>query len=109
MKYFEIPATGTLLFAEKTELYEAMGFVDGIHYVAVTPEDFREKITLYLSKNYNDVVEKIIENATDFIMKHHTHHHHLRHHLLSFHFNNRLKIKTLVKHKILESSFYNNV
>jgi len=72
MKYFEIPATGTLLFAEKTELYEAMGFVDGIHYVAVTPEDFREKITLYLSKNYNDVVAKIIENAADFMMKNHT-------------------------------------
>lgn len=72
MKYFEIPAAGTLLFAEKTALYEAMGFVDGIHYVAVTPEDFREKITLYLSKNYNDVVEKIVENANDFIMKHHT-------------------------------------
>jgi hypothetical protein len=72
MKYFEIPASGTLLFAEKTELYEAMGFVDGIHYVAVTPEDYREKITLYLSNNYNDVVEKIVENGTDFIMKNHT-------------------------------------
>jgi hypothetical protein len=72
MKYFEIPAAGTLLFAEKTDLYEAMGFEDGVHYVAVTPNDFREKITLYLSKNYNDVVEKIVENGVDFIMKNHT-------------------------------------
>ncbi len=72
MKYFEIPATGTLLFAEKTVLYEQLGFEDGIHYVAVNNENYKEKINSYLSKSYVDVVYKITENAKYFIHSHHT-------------------------------------
>lgn len=72
MKYFEIPATGALLFAEKTILYEQLGFEDGIHYVAVNSGNYEEKINAYLSKSYIDVVSKITDNAKFFINTHHT-------------------------------------
>jgi hypothetical protein len=72
MKYFEIPATGALLFAEKTILYEQLGFEDGIHYVAVNSDNYKEKINTYLSKNYEDVVYKITDNAKFFLNTHHT-------------------------------------
>ena len=72
MKYFEIPATGALLFAEKTILYEQLGFKDGIHYVAVNSDNYKEKINTYLSKSYVDVVYKITDNAKYFINTHHT-------------------------------------
>jgi hypothetical protein len=72
MKYFEIPAAGALLFAEKTILYEQLGFEDGIHYVAVNLDNYKEKINAYLSKSYIDVVNKITDNAKYFVNTHHT-------------------------------------
>ena len=72
MKYFEIPAAGALLFAEKTILYEQLGFEDGIHYVAVNLDNYKEKINAYLSKSYVDVVNKITDNARYFVNTHHT-------------------------------------
>lgn len=47
-KYFEIPACGTVLFAEPTPDLENLGFRDGEHYVAVTPENFAHKMEHYL-------------------------------------------------------------
>lgn len=72
MKYFEIPATGALLFAERTALYDALGFIDGIHYIAVTPDDFMEKMNLYLSPNYSNAVNKIACAGMNFILENHT-------------------------------------
>jgi hypothetical protein len=84
MKYFEIPASGTLLFAEKTILYEELGFKDGVHYVAVNSSDYRDKISSYLSKNYEDVLNKITDNAKCFIHTHHTWNHRIEYFLKNF-------------------------
>jgi len=48
MKYFEIPATGALLFGERTPDLEKLGYMDGINFIEVTPENYAEKIEYYL-------------------------------------------------------------
>lgn len=72
MKYFEIPATGTLLFAEKTDLYGSLGFIDGKHYVAIRPDNFADEINLYLSKEYSEIANQIAFDGMHFVLKNHT-------------------------------------
>ena len=84
MKYFEIPASGALLFAEKTILYEQLGFEDGVHYIAINSSDYKDKISTYLSKNYDDVLNKISDNAKCFINTHHTWNHRIEEFLKNF-------------------------
>jgi len=38
-KYFEIPATGSLLFGERIDDLDMLGFVPGEHYIPITKED----------------------------------------------------------------------
>ena len=47
-KYFEIPACGALLFGQPTADLPALGFEDGVNFVAVTPADFPQKMEHYL-------------------------------------------------------------
>ncbi len=50
MKYFEIPASGTLMFAESTPELCALGFQDGVHFVAVDESNFAQRISYFTSK-----------------------------------------------------------
>jgi hypothetical protein len=72
MKYFEIPASGALLFAEQIPYLDAMGFKDGEHYISVTPDNFRERMTHYLNGSYYAEGEVIAKNGHDFVHAHHT-------------------------------------
>ena len=72
MKYFEIPASGALLFAETTPEFTALGFRDGEHYVAVAPADFREKIMHYLRGAGREQGEQIRHAGNRFVCEHHT-------------------------------------
>jgi spore maturation protein CgeB len=72
MKYFEIPACETLLFAEATEPLPALGFRDGENFVAVTPEDFSEKFRHYLREVPAETVERMTRAGRELILAHHT-------------------------------------
>lgn len=72
MKYFEIPASGALLFGEATPEFTALGFRDGEHYVAVTPSDFREKIMYYLCGEGRARGEQIRHAGNHFVREQHT-------------------------------------
>jgi hypothetical protein len=48
-KYIEIPLAGCLCFCQMHDEYEEMGFKDGINCVAVTKENFNERIADFLS------------------------------------------------------------
>ena len=72
MKYFEIPACGTLLFGEPTEATEALGFRDGENFVAVTPADFREKFRHYLRQAPGETVAGISRAGRKLIESRHT-------------------------------------
>jgi len=71
MKYFEIPASGALLFGETTPELSALGFRDGEHYVAVTPDNFAERMRHYLSEDGRAEWERIRQTGCDFIRTHH--------------------------------------
>lgn len=71
MKYFEIPASGALLFGETTPELSALGFRDGEHYVAVTPDDFAERMRHYLSADGRAEWERIRQTGCHFIRTHH--------------------------------------
>jgi hypothetical protein len=72
MKYFEIPACGTLLFGEPTEATGALGFRDGENFVAVTPADFREKFHYYLRQAPEETVTRISQAGRQLIEALHT-------------------------------------
>jgi hypothetical protein len=72
MKYFEIPASGALLFAEHTPDLEALGFRDGENFVAVTPENFRERIQYYLAAQGREDWDRIRRAGRSFIQAKHT-------------------------------------
>lgn len=72
MKYFEIPACGTLLFAEPTDATAELGFRDGENFVAVTPADFREKFRYYLRQAPDEVVARISQAGRQLIESRHT-------------------------------------
>jgi hypothetical protein len=72
MKYFEIPACETLLFAEATEALPALGFRDGEHFVAVTPGDFQDKFSYYLRQASPDTFARITRAGRELILARHT-------------------------------------
>lgn len=71
-KYFEIPACGTLLFGEKTSLLDEFGYEDGVNFVEVSPENFREKIHYYLKEIHPDDRAKIAESGRQLVVGRHT-------------------------------------
>lgn len=72
MKYIEIPACETLLFAEATEALPALGFRDGENFVAVTPQDFAEKFRHYLREVPAETVARITQAGRKLILARHT-------------------------------------
>lgn len=71
-KYYEIPACGTLLFAEKTDLLDEFGYIDGVNYVAVTPENFKDKFRYYLREIKPEDRQAIAEAGRNLVVSRHT-------------------------------------
>ncbi len=59
MKYFEIPASGALLFAEETEDLSGLGYIDGVNYIQVSEDNFSEKFEYYFLGDGRQSFEKI--------------------------------------------------
>ena len=59
-KYFEIPASGTLLVGERKPELDLLGFKPYVHYVPITPKNVIEQIkkVLYHPKEYFEIREK---------------------------------------------------
>jgi hypothetical protein len=71
-KYFEIPACGTLLFAEPTRDLEELGFRDGENFVAVTPENFATRMEHYLLKVPRSEVARLCQAGVELVHGRHT-------------------------------------
>ena len=78
MKYLEIPASGTLMFAEGIRDLSALGFVDGHHYLAVTPENFEERMIYYLKGDGRSEGERIARAGRDLVRSSHSWQHRIR-------------------------------
>ena len=72
MKYFEIPAAGALLFAERHPEFESLGFVDGVHYVAVSSDNYQDKMIFYLKGPGQNEASKIARSGYEFVRSNHT-------------------------------------
>ncbi|SDC38998.1 Glycosyl transferases group 1 [Shouchella lonarensis] len=69
-KFFEVPASKTLLLAESNRDIEELGFVNGVNYVACTTDNVYKKARYYM-KNPAERI-KITEAGYKFIHKKHT-------------------------------------
>ena len=69
-KYFEIPAAGTLLLAERVNDLDLMGMKPGVHYVEINRKNVAKKIRTVL-KNPKKFI-KIRNRATKFVRANHS-------------------------------------
>ena len=69
-KYFEIPAAGVLLLAEREKELDMLGFEPGVHYVPIKKENVFDQIKMVL-KSPEDYTEMRIK-ARNFVRKYHS-------------------------------------
>jgi hypothetical protein len=72
-KYFEIPATGALLLAERTVAgpLSELGFMEDQHYVSVTKDDLEEKIRYVLDEKNHDELDRIRRSGQELVWERH--------------------------------------
>ena len=72
-KYFEIPATGSLLLADRAVSgpLRKIGFIEGFHYIGVSNEDLEEKIEYVLDENNHRELDAIRKNGQELVWKTH--------------------------------------
>ncbi|AYV85718.1 MAG: hypothetical protein Satyrvirus33_8 [Satyrvirus sp.] len=74
-KFFEIPASGSLLMAYDEfvkEPLKQLGFVDGENYLSVNYDNIIDKISFVMDPNNTEEVNRIRRNGYDFVWKNHT-------------------------------------
>jgi hypothetical protein len=72
-KYFEIPATGSLLLADRaiSEPLRRLGFIEGVHYTGVSNEDLEEKIDYVLDTSNHAELDGIRQNGQKLVWQKH--------------------------------------
>ncbi|WP_055109164.1 glycosyltransferase [Paenibacillus ihumii] len=71
-KYFEVPASYTLLMAPPNEDLRDLGFRPGVHYVAIAKHDYEDKVAFYLKPHAEGLRERITRQGYEFIHEKHT-------------------------------------
>lgn len=73
-KYFEIPASGSLLLAvnPQDDKLEQLGFKDSINYVECTIDNLKEKINWILDPMNKSKVDEIRKNGMDLVRNSHS-------------------------------------
>jgi len=69
-KYFEIPAAGTLLLAERKKELDILGFGPYVHYVPITRENVIEQIREVLG--HPEDYAEMRKDAMEFVQKNHS-------------------------------------
>jgi hypothetical protein len=73
-KHFEILSSGALLLAgnpNTKKYFEKLGFIDGVHYIAITTENLLDKIGYVMHPNNKETIDKIRKNGYEFVKKKH--------------------------------------
>jgi hypothetical protein len=72
-KYFEIPATGSLLLAGDSvrEPLAELGFIENVHYIPVCKEDLERKIEYVLDPNNDDEIHAIRRRGQELVLSRH--------------------------------------
>ncbi|HUP60933.1 MAG TPA: glycosyltransferase [Thermoanaerobaculia bacterium] len=73
-KYFEIPATGALLVADRAAAPQLamLGFEDGVHYVSAAPDDLEEVVERVLDRRNFTAMDAIRRRGHDLVHENHT-------------------------------------
>lgn len=77
-KFFEIPASGSLLLAANTStkvFFEEMGFIDGIHYISASLCDIDSKIAYVLDPKNRPEIDQIRGRGQELVASRHMHTH----------------------------------
>lgn len=72
-KYFEIPATGALLFADDAVRgpLQELGFIENRHYLAVSKENLEEKVEYVLDKRNQEELDEIRRRGQALVWERH--------------------------------------
>jgi Glycosyl transferases group 1 len=72
-KFFEIPATGYLLLAEKkmADALASQGFTEGVHYISIAPESLAQSIEQTLDGRNREAIDKIRRQGQQLILERH--------------------------------------
>ena len=72
-KYFEIPATGALLLADRAvgEPLTTIGFIEGVNYVGVSDEDLEEKMEYALDENNHEELDEVRRRGQELVWRRH--------------------------------------
>lgn len=72
-KYFEIPATGSLLLADRAISLplRSIGFIEDVHYIGVSNEDLEEKIEYALDESNHDELDQVRRNGQELVWRRH--------------------------------------
>lgn len=73
-KFFEIPASGSLLLAHDElikEQLEELGFIDGENYISMSLENMDEKINYVLDSNNREEIDRIRKNGYELVWSNH--------------------------------------
>ena len=73
-KYFEIPAAGALLLADRaiSEPMKSLGFIEGINYIGVDDQDLEEQVAYVLDERNRDELDEIRKCGQELVMQKHT-------------------------------------
>ena len=72
-KYFEIPATGALLFADDTVSgpLKELGFIENRHYLPVSKENLEERVQYILDKRNHEELDEIRRRGQELVRERH--------------------------------------
>ena len=75
-KYFEIPATGSLLLADRAVSgpLRSLGYLEDVHYIGVSNEDLEEKIAYVLAENNHTELDQVRRNGQQLVWQRHKTH-----------------------------------
>jgi hypothetical protein len=74
-KFFEIPASGSLLLAYDEWVKDGLkeiGFIDGENYISCNKENIIEKIEWICNEQNRDEVDRIRKNGNELVKNNHT-------------------------------------
>lgn len=74
LKYFEIPMSGCLMFAEVTELnqIEELGFEDGVNCIYIDKGNYKERFQEFLDSPNNPKWKKIADAGRSLVLENYT-------------------------------------
>jgi hypothetical protein len=72
-KYFEIPATGALLFADSavSQQLKELGLLENVHYIPASRENLEDQIRYVLNPSHDAELDEIRRRGQELVLSRH--------------------------------------